>query len=99
MAQRKKNLKIISIAWFRRDDYPHLLSLFSDGRRLPDAYEDWLNDARQAERLIDNAGHPFARIYIRPAEFRKWCADRRAKPDANARNLFVSVSAAALYDA
>jgi hypothetical protein len=88
---------IVSIAWFRRDEYQKLLSLFTDSRRLP-SYDAWLTHARRAEQLVDAAGYPCARIYVSPMNSNHGMqADKQnLTPPAE---IVYRANAAALYDA
>ncbi len=37
----------VGICWYRPENYARLLAMFTDRERLPDAYEEWLKEAKK----------------------------------------------------
>jgi hypothetical protein len=78
---------------YHRDDYPALLSVFSDPDNLPNTFDAWLQHAEGLERQLQAAGFVLARAWIRPAPFAAWCRERDISPDQQARLEFANETA------
>jgi hypothetical protein len=39
------------LAWYRREDYPRLLTIFEDADKLPPTYDEWLAMAEKAFKI------------------------------------------------
>jgi hypothetical protein len=84
------HIAVVGVAWYKREDYELLLDLFVDRDVLHERYDDWL---KSAERFVDDlrrSGQAHQKVYIDPATFPAWCAQRAMKIDANARKRFAS---------
>jgi hypothetical protein len=58
---------------FRKEDYPALLTIFEDGRKMPRTWEEWLKQAEKAEQKMEIQGYMTERVYIDPDTFPDWC--------------------------
>jgi hypothetical protein len=89
-------VSILGIAWYRREDYPILLNLFSDRAILPATYDDWFKRAENLMDQLKTSGFAFQRVYIDPQTFPAWCAARGLDVNAEARSRFASESVAGI---
>jgi hypothetical protein len=85
--------QVVGLPWYHRDDYPALLSVFSDPDKLPNTFDAWLEHAEGLERQLQAAGFVVARAWIRPAPFAAWCRERDISPDQQARLEFANETA------
>ncbi|MBF0602177.1 MAG: hypothetical protein HQL07_00620 [Nitrospirae bacterium] len=85
-----QEIKAIGIAWYRREDYPALLSIFTDASSLYRDYDSWLKKAEDLVNQITASGKRAIKAEINPNDFPGWCRDRGIDIDANARNRFAN---------
>lgn len=83
----------VALPWYQREDYPVLLTLFSDPEMLPTTFDTWLEHAEQVEKQFQAAGFAVVRIRISPAAFAAWCRERQVLPDQHARLSFANEAA------
>ncbi len=83
---------IIGIPWYRRRDYPEILSIMADGGHLPPSYDRWRVGAEYLEERVRANGRETVRYVIEPKAFRRWCAAQRFAANAQARLVFVEES-------
>jgi hypothetical protein len=79
----------MTLAWYREEDYPLLLTLFKDAARLPPAFDTWRREAESMERLADKMKLRAVRVIIDPVEFVQWCAAGNLPLDGASRNTFA----------
>jgi len=60
--------------WIKEEDYAALLSIFSDGNKMPPTWKDCLKIAEEMKRGLEAYGHVVMRVYIDPNTFPEWCA-------------------------
>ncbi len=80
------------MAWYKEKDYQKLRLLFTDGAdtaKFPEFYEEWLDNAEEAQRQRNASGYEVIRVVIEPAAFTKWCKLRKISPDAKARKTYA----------
>ena len=80
---------ILGVAWYRREDYGQLLGTFSDGRGMPESYDDWLQTAELLISELALHGHAVRKVCIDPDVFCIWCSRKGLVPDSTARTRFV----------
>jgi|CZKS01.1.fsa_nt_gi hypothetical protein len=90
-------VSVVGIAWYKKEDYKTLLSLFTDSEKLASSYEEWLKDAECLLDQLRRNGHAFQKVYIDPKTFPTWCATRGLNIDAKARIRFANESVAGKY--
>jgi len=56
--------QVVGLPWYHRDDYPALLSVFSDPDKLPNTFDAWLEHAEGLERQLRAAGSIVAKAWI-----------------------------------
>jgi hypothetical protein len=87
------------IAWYRSQDYDRLKTMFPDGWKLPDTFEEWLEIAQILYDKLTADGHLVVKAYIDPNTFPEWCRAKGMEMDADARMDFGNDCAAAHHRA
>jgi hypothetical protein len=87
-------ISAVGVAWYRREDYDRLLTVFSDADKLAGTYDDWLAQATAFEERESKRGVRFIRVVIDPDEFPAWCKSQGLDVNAKARMRFASERAA-----
>jgi hypothetical protein len=87
----------VGVAWYRREDYPRLLTIFDDADKLPRTYDECLVIAEKAFQSIEKAGAFAFKAIIDPDDFPKWCAANGYNVDAEARMEFANREATRQY--
>ena len=80
----------IGFPWFDRGDYEELRRMFSDGERLPSAFDEWLLAATEALSLFRAQRLAVVQVRIEPRAFRAWCRERNLRADYKARHQFTA---------
>lgn len=92
-AKNKQARTLVCLAWFTRQDYPNHRAL--DPESLHDTFEEWLKNAKQAERKLSRYKHlELCRIIVRSDELKAWCDAQDRAIDPAARSEFASMVAA-----
>lgn len=89
--------KTIGLSWFREEDYPALLDIFEDSKKMPPTWKEWLKGAEKAEKGMKAQGSPTERVYIDPDTFADWCAENDCSVDSQGRHKFIAVTLASKY--
>ena len=84
----------VGIVWYRAEDYDRLKAMFTDGRKLPDTFESWLESAHNVYDMLTRRGFVIVKAYLDPDTFPGWCRARGMKMNAKARSHFGSDYAA-----
>src|SRR5690242_10127116 len=94
MAVKSEHVKtLVCLAWFTRQDYPNHRAL--DPENLHDTFEEWLKNAKSAERKLSRYKHlELCRIIVRSDELKAWCNAQGHAIDPAARSEFASMLAA-----
>jgi hypothetical protein len=92
-------VRATGIAWYRREDYPRILAMMTDGHVLPKTWEEWRTKANATERQMRKRGMSVVRSFIDPDKFLEWCVKHGLDPDAKARMQFASEIAHRAYRA
>jgi hypothetical protein len=87
----------VGVYWISEDDYPALLEIFSDGRKMPRTWNEWLKMAEEMERGLKAYGHPVMRVRIEPGTFPDWCAAHGTSPGSEGRRRFVAAAVKERY--
>lgn len=91
-------LRVIGMAWYRREDYAHLRKLFEDGRNLPLTFDKWLKRAKLGKERLERQGAIVEKVYIDPEAFPRWCAERGLHIDANGRTQYAAFMAGLMHN-
>jgi len=78
--------------WIKEEDYPALLRIFDDARRMPPTWKEWLKMAEEMERGLKAYGHVVMRVRIDPNTFPDWCAAQGTSPGREGRKQFVAAA-------
>jgi hypothetical protein len=90
-------IRAVGITWFREEDYPALLQIFTDADKMPRAWKDWLKGAEKMEQDMKAQGFLTERVYIDPDTFPDWCAKEGTTIDRKGRNKFAAAFVAEKY--
>lgn len=80
----------IGIAWYRKDQYARLRTLFEDGHKLPNTYAAWLRKAEQGFKDLLAQGHTVHKVTVDIDEFPVWCARHGQQLNGKGRLAFVN---------
>ena len=81
------------MAWYRREDYDRLLSIFEDADNLPTTYDKWLASAEKGLKHLKGQGIFTVKVIIDPDQFPGWCSANGYKINSDARKRFASIEA------
>lgn len=81
---------ILGIAWYRREEWSHLLEIAADRDELEDIYEEWLHNAEMRLHEMTEVGINAMRVYINVDELQDWCIGNGRPVDGNARAVFTA---------
>jgi hypothetical protein len=90
-------IRVVGIAWFRKDDYPALLKIFEDADKFAATWDEWIKRAEKAEQRLKNEGHMTERVYIDPDTFPDWCRKEGLSIGSHARHKFAASVVAEKY--
>jgi hypothetical protein len=91
------NARAVGIAWFRKEDYPALLSIFEDGDKFTRIWEEWEKGAKELEDRFKADGYIVERAYIDPDTFPDWCQREGVSVAREGRNKFAASFVAEKY--
>jgi hypothetical protein len=78
----------VPLAWYDCATYDEIRAMMSDGQAFASTYEQWEGYATKVEAFFVAKGVATVRVHVDPAEFARWCSDRRRNPDAKGRLAF-----------
>jgi len=81
---------ILGIAWYRQEEWSHLLEIAADRDELEDTYEEWLKNAETRLHEMAEAGIDALRVYIKVDELQDWCIVQGRPLDGSARAVFTA---------
>ena len=81
---------ILGVAWYRREEWFHLLEIAADRDELEDTYEEWLHNAEMRLHEMADAGVNAMRVYINVDELQDWCIVQGRPLDGSARAVFTA---------
>jgi hypothetical protein len=84
------SVSVVTMNWYRREDYDRLLTIFEDASHFPRSYDDWLKKAEHGDNLLRKQGKQVVRVVINYDEFTAWCAARKLKINGHTRNMFAA---------
>lgn len=80
---------VISIAWYRPEDWEELLRISVDSDQLEATHAEWLKAATKAREDFLARGAFVHKVIVDLKELQEWCARRRVPIDAGARAEFA----------
>lgn len=81
---------ILGIAWYKPEEWSHLLEISADRDELEDTHEEWLHNAERRLHEMAEAGIDAVRIYINVHELEAWCLNQGRPLDGSARAIFTA---------
>jgi len=85
-----ENAATLGIAWYKREEWSHLLEISADRDELEDTYEEWLHNAEIRLHEMAEAGINPTKVYINLDELQKWCIVQGRSLDGSARAIFTA---------
>lgn len=86
-------VQIVGMAWYRRETFDALRSMFEDGDKLHRTYDEWLAASEKGRKQLEGKGHTIKCVDIDPVEFPAWCHAKGLKLNAESRIAFCNESA------
>lgn len=83
-------VQIVGMAWFKRENYERLLSIFEDSDKLHGTYDEWLAAAENGRKFLEAKGWRVVCVDTDPDDFSKWCIAHGKNFDADARQSFAN---------
>jgi len=84
-------MESLSIAWYRREDWPRWREICTDMH--PD-YDHWLGWAESAFEKYEGLGKRLVKVIIEPEEFLDWSRINGGAIDTHARGAFAAFKTA-----
>jgi hypothetical protein len=86
-------VRSVGMCWYLAQDYPRILEIMEDAKKLHKTHDQWLKAAELGERELKRKGHIVVRALIDPEAFTVWCRENGLNRDSNARSTFASCEA------
>jgi hypothetical protein len=80
----------VGIAWYSKENYLRLRSLFEDGDKLHPTFGEWREAALSTKKRIEQDGGVVYCVDIDPETFVAWCKAEKMGLNAEARNKYAS---------
>lgn len=80
----------LGIAWYKPEEWSHLLEVAADRDELEDTFEEWLHNAEMRLHEMAEAGINAMRVYINVDELHNWCIGEGRPLDGSARAIFTT---------
>lgn len=87
-------IRAMGIPWYRKEDYPKILKIMSDGKALPRTWTEWSNKAEQLREKLVKDGVIVETVLLDPDEFPGWCKARGLDVNSQARTAFANEAVA-----
>ncbi len=93
MSNAAPPINAAALLWFNRATYASHRAIMSDPEVLPEAFDEWLAQAKAGERGLQAQGAVTIRVPFDPLAFTLFCASRRLNPNGKTRSEFAAVQA------
>jgi hypothetical protein len=80
----------IGLAWYKPDQWLHLLQVSSDSNKLEPTYEEWLLQAQKTLKRLKVQGIRAEKVIVDVVELTKWCRGHNYPIDAGSRASYVA---------
>jgi hypothetical protein len=87
---RENSPAVVALAWFRREDYPRLLTIFEDAHEMHDTWEEWKKSAKEVEERLKTEGFVVERVSLDPDALSDWCRKEGVSITGKARSRFAA---------
>ena len=88
--RRSEEGPAIGLAWYRREQWPRLLSISDDREDLEPTYDEWLTHAAGTFGDLVRDGHDVRKVDVDTEELLSWCQRRGLAVNGEARADFAS---------
>jgi len=61
--------KVLGFAWYHKEHYDRLRTMFADGDKLHPNYEQWFHAANLGFQRFEGSGTVVEKVYVTPDEF------------------------------
>ena len=79
----------IGVAWYRREQWDHLLEISSDRDELEDTYDEWVAVAERRVKELGQHVYMLCKVDVDVEELVSWCNSQNRPVDGTARTEFV----------
>lgn len=86
------------VAYYRRDDYKPIKSMFPNHPDFPNSYDEWFHLARKKFLEEQSRGHTVKDVIVDPNQFARFCDRTSRKRDLAALSAFLIEEAARQED-
>lgn len=80
----------VGLPWYRREDYPRILTVMADNYDLPRSFDEWEKRAHEAVKFVVREGGKPVRVEVKPDKFITYCSLRGLNVDAHGRQMFAA---------
>lgn len=77
------------MAYYRKADWPRLLSIISDKESMHETWDEWLKAYEKLKKDLRNKGFTVVDVIVDIDELLQYCLKREIKNDGKARSQFV----------
>jgi len=77
-------------AWYRAEQWDHLLEISTDRDELEDTYEEWVSNAEESLRNMRKAGIYAEKVDVDVEALLMWCQGKGREVDNAARAAYVA---------
>ena len=81
---------VIGVAWYRLEQWDHLLQIAADREVLEDTYEEWKVTAEESLKKFAMPGYHLRKVDIDVEELLGWCNVHNRPVDGAARSEFAA---------
>lgn len=86
-------IRATGMAWFKRENFDLLRTMFKDGHKLHRTYDEWLVAAETGRKKLEVEGTRIVRVNIDPDKFPVWCEAQGMELNAAARTRYAGLVA------
>ena len=88
-----QQVQVVSMAWYKRENFDKLMALFEDRHILHRSFDEWLVDAEIVRKSKEANGLRVVCVDIDPDHFFEWCLAGGLNFNAQARIDYASMVA------
>jgi hypothetical protein len=87
---QSENAAMLGVAWYRPEEWSHLLEIAADRDELEATYEEWLENAEARLQEMAEEGVYATRVNIDVRELQDWCIAHERSIDGSSRAVFTA---------
>lgn len=88
-----QQIQAVGMAWYKREHFERLRSVFEDGHVLHRSFDEWLRDAEKGRKAQEAKGVRVVCVDIDPDTFPVWCAANGKRVNAQGRMEYANLIA------